>query len=63
MPRYVANDADKSTSLDIYASSVEGTNTSSVKNTLSFIVVEYDKFGQMRDIKPFGRDLLPCWVT
>lgn len=40
--------------IGIYASSVEGTNTTTVKNKLDFMVLEFDKFGQLLDIKPFG---------
>lgn len=43
-----------SDSIGIYASSVEGTDTTTVKNKLNFIVLEYDKLGKLRDIKPFG---------
>lgn len=41
-------------SIGIYASSVEGTDTTDVKNKLNFVVLEYDKLGKLRDIKPFG---------
>lgn len=50
-------------SIGIYASSVEGTDTTTVKNKLNFIVLEYDKLGKLRDIKPFGSELLPCLAT
>lgn len=50
-------------SIGIYASSVTGTDTTTVKNKLSFIVFEYDRYGELNDINPFGTEMLSCIST
>lgn len=60
---YSAKYSDFNTSLGIYASSIPGTNSTTVKNTLTFKLFKYDIFGNLLDVKPLDKDLIPCIAT
>lgn len=49
--------------LGIYASSIPGTDGTTVKNKLNFKLFKYDRFGRLVDIKPLDRDIIPCIAT
>lgn len=51
------------TSLSIYGSPVAGTNTSTVKNTLNFILIEYNADGSVNDIKPLDNSIFSCYLS
>lgn len=55
--------ATSNDSIGIYASSVSGTDTTNVKNKLSFVALEYNKYGELTDIKPLSTEMLPCIAT
>lgn len=40
-----------------------GTNTSTVKNTLSFILIEYNVDGSINDIKPLDNSIFTCYLS
>jgi hypothetical protein len=44
-------------SIGIYASSKIGINTTTVKNQINIISVEYDVYGSIKEIAPIDKDL------
>lgn len=63
MGQFLTTDSGVNSSIGIYASSVYGTDSTTVKNKLNFMVLEYNKYGELRDIKPLGPEILPCLST
>jgi hypothetical protein len=50
-------------SIGIYASSKTGINTTTIKNQLNLISVEYDMYGAIKEIAPIDKDLFECEVS
>lgn len=50
-------------SISLYASSIMGTNTSTVKNTFKFILAEYNLDGSLNDLKPLDGSIFSCYLN
>ena len=50
-------------SISISGSSIPGTNTTTVKYTLKFILVEYNEDGSINDIKPMDDSIFSCRLS
>lgn len=50
-------------SLNIYGSSITGTNTTTIKSKLDFYMVQYNRNGEVLDIKPLTNELFPSVTT
>ena len=50
-------------SINIFASSIKGANSTNTKNTLSLILVEYNIDGTINDIKPLDNSIFACTMS
>ncbi len=50
-------------SIGIYASSKIGINTTTVKNQVNIISVEYDVNGAIKEIAPIDKELFECDIS
>lgn len=50
-------------SISISGSSIPGTNTTTVKYTLKFVLIEYNEDGSINDIKPMDESIFSCRLS
>jgi hypothetical protein len=51
------------TALALYASSLPGTNTSTIKNTLRLVLAEYNPDGSLHDFKNLDESIFRCYLN
>lgn len=50
-------------SISLYASSIIGTNLTTVKNTFKFILLEYNADGSLNDLKSLDDSIFSCYLN